>query len=235
MANRQGPAERSVRKEEGGGGFEGRHRPGGQTHAGRMSAATSGEPTVGVLSKFRDVRSRDRAGKTRTRPVFPRSLPPGAEGGGRHGKVMADTDRTPQTLPGAVMARDASVRQGALRYLFRERQKLLETTGAVREGGPDLLEVAQEIEEERVWLAVLDRSYAAQRELDRAIEFLAEGRYGRCADCDRRIPLGRLRALPFAVRCVVCQERYELQYAHRVFEPRDQESRLASWQDSDAA
>lgn len=166
--------------------------------------------------------------------MFQRCVPSGAEGGERHGKVRADTDQTAQALPGAVIARDASVRQGALRYLLRERQKLLETTGAAWESSPDLLEVAQETEEERVWLAVLDRSYAAQRELDRAIELLTEGRYGRCADCDRRIPPGRLRALPFAVRCVVCQERHELQHAPRACESRDRDARLAAWQD-DAA
>ena len=235
MSKRQAHAYRSVREEKGGGICDGRHQRVEHSHSQRMAIATNGDPKVLVLSEGRGVRGIDRVGKTNARPVFLKSVPLGGEGGRRHEEVMSKTDRQAQSPSGAFMAGDSSVRQGALRYLFRERRRLLGTTCAAREGSPDLLEAAQETEEEQVWLAVLDRSYAAQLELDRAIELLAEGRYGRCVACERRIPPGRLRALPFAVRCVVCQERHELQQAHRPFESRDRDSRLASWQDGDAA
>jgi RNA polymerase-binding transcription factor DksA len=157
----------------------------------------------------RGARRIDRAGRTNARPLLPKSMVQAGDGRMRHEDGTMKTDRKLQSSSGAFMARDPSARQKALRYLFRERRRLLALTCAAREGSPDLLELAQEIEEERVWLAVLDRSYAAQLELDRAIELLSEERYGRCTDCDRRIPPGRLHALPFAIRCVVCQERHE--------------------------
>ncbi|MFI7602223.1 TraR/DksA family transcriptional regulator [Actinoplanes sp. NPDC049681] len=38
-----------------------------------------------------------------------------------------------------------------------------------------------------------------------ALRRMSEGSYGVCADCRRPIPLGRLRALPCATRCGVCE------------------------------
>ena len=46
-------------------------------------------------------------------------------------------------------------------------------------------------------------------EIDAAEERLTEGRYGACETCGRRIPVERLRALPFARRCVGCEEAAE--------------------------
>jgi RNA polymerase-binding transcription factor DksA len=44
-------------------------------------------------------------------------------------------------------------------------------------------------------------------DIDAARERLAEGTYGICADCGRRIPEGRLLARPTATRCVACAEK----------------------------
>lgn len=41
----------------------------------------------------------------------------------------------------------------------------------------------------------------------RALRLMSEGTYGRCEDCRRPIPLGRLRAMPYATRCVGCDRR----------------------------
>ena len=44
---------------------------------------------------------------------------------------------------------------------------------------------------------------------DAARERVASGQVDRCVDCDEPIGYERLRAQPFAVRCVDCQEIYE--------------------------
>jgi DnaK suppressor protein len=44
------------------------------------------------------------------------------------------------------------------------------------------------------------------RDIDFALQRLEEGTYGVCVDCDGQIPARRLRALPWASRCVGCQE-----------------------------
>jgi DnaK suppressor protein len=45
--------------------------------------------------------------------------------------------------------------------------------------------------------------------LDRALERMTSGRYGRCIDCDGDIPLARLEVEPDTQRCVGCQSLHE--------------------------
>lgn len=47
------------------------------------------------------------------------------------------------------------------------------------------------------------------RDIERAQQRLAQGRYGVCADCGEDIAADRLLALPTALRCAACQERAE--------------------------
>jgi DnaK suppressor protein len=47
------------------------------------------------------------------------------------------------------------------------------------------------------------------RQIERAIEMMREGRYGRCEICDQAIPIERLKALPFSHLCVTCQRTQE--------------------------
>ncbi|MBX3637575.1 MAG: TraR/DksA C4-type zinc finger protein [Rubrivivax sp.] len=53
--------------------------------------------------------------------------------------------------------------------------------------------------------ALTDRE---QRELDAvaaALQRLADGSYGVCGDCNAEIPFDRLKAEPWALRCVACE------------------------------
>jgi DnaK suppressor protein len=45
--------------------------------------------------------------------------------------------------------------------------------------------------------------------IEKAIEAIREGRYGKCELCDRSIPITRLRALPYTNSCVECQRQQE--------------------------
>lgn len=42
-------------------------------------------------------------------------------------------------------------------------------------------------------------------DIDNALERIADGSYGMCANCSSAIPPRRLEALPFATLCVSCQ------------------------------
>ena len=66
---------------------------------------------------------------------------------------------------------------------------------ATREGGADV-----------ALLESLDRTV---RQIDAALARLSTGAYGRCDICSGPIPLARLRAVPFATRCVPCQSAEE--------------------------
>jgi RNA polymerase-binding transcription factor DksA len=55
----------------------------------------------------------------------------------------------------------------------------------------------------------VDRLARDLKLVDRAIADIDAGRYGVCVECEERIGPKRLKALPFATRCVECQARSE--------------------------
>lgn len=60
------------------------------------------------------------------------------------------------------------------------------------------------------WARAVGLQEAARREIaeiDEAVQRWEAGTYGVCADCGRGIPIARLRARPFATRCVACAEK----------------------------
>jgi len=52
----------------------------------------------------------------------------------------------------------------------------------------------------------LDRSARWLREIDEALRRLDNGEYGTCANCEEEIGAKRLRAVPWAQFCLMCQE-----------------------------
>ena len=73
-------------------------------------------------------------------------------------------------------------------------------------------------------LAAFESRELAQ--IDRAIELIREGRYGECENCGTRIPILRLKALPFITTCIHCAQRSErrgagLPHEQRWSDPRD--------------
>ena len=46
--------------------------------------------------------------------------------------------------------------------------------------------------------------------IDEALNRIESKKYGTCVECDSTIPKKRLKALPYAKRCVPCKERYEV-------------------------
>ncbi len=55
----------------------------------------------------------------------------------------------------------------------------------------------------------VDRLARDLKLIDRALADIDAGRYGVCAECEEPIAAKRLKALPFARRCVECQARSE--------------------------
>lgn len=59
-------------------------------------------------------------------------------------------------------------------------------------------------------IALLEARTRQRNQLDDALRRLDEGTYGICEDCETEISPARLRAMPFARRCIKCQEQAEL-------------------------
>jgi RNA polymerase-binding transcription factor len=61
---------------------------------------------------------------------------------------------------------------------------------------------------ERISSTAAARSIAATlAEVDRALEKVDEGTYGRCDNCGQPVASERLEAIPFATLCVTCSAR----------------------------
>jgi len=63
-------------------------------------------------------------------------------------------------------------------------------------------------------LAIVDRHIRELREIEAARTRVGEHRYGVCADCGDDIAEARLRALPTAERCQICQQHRERTFGH---------------------
>ena len=63
--------------------------------------------------------------------------------------------------------------------------------------------------QEDIELALVQMKRETLERIDAAIARWDQGLYGRCAECGHDIQAARLRALPFAVRCVDCEEARE--------------------------
>lgn len=80
---------------------------------------------------------------------------------------------------------------------------------AVDIGDRSLLDVVESIGGK-----LIDIRQTELTQLAEAQHKLAEGTYGVCEDCDAKIPLERLKAVPFATRCTPCAEMFEAHPVH---------------------
>jgi|SRR5208282_304879 len=76
-------------------------------------------------------------------------------------------------------------------------------------GSPDSADRAGEIVEQDVAVSLLGSVSGTLEEIDAALQRLDDGSYGRCVECDARIPPARLEAIPYAPCCVHCAARRE--------------------------
>ena len=68
---------------------------------------------------------------------------------------------------------------------------------------------ARSLAERELAVRDLNRENALLRKVTGALREIEEGTFGRCAACDREIPLSRLKAVPWSPYCVACQEAAE--------------------------
>jgi RNA polymerase-binding protein DksA len=96
-------------------------------------------------------------------------------------------------------------RRGALMKEGADREADLEFIARDRES--EFEERAQEERAGRVLARLRDRNTQEIEEIDAALLRVAQGTYGVCTDCGRRIAIRRLLALPAASSCKACADR----------------------------
>ncbi len=77
------------------------------------------------------------------------------------------------------------------------------------EGPRDLGDIATDFSEIQDEQSLMVNQQSLLTLVDRALTRLAEGTYEVCPHCAKPIPVRRLEAIPWADRCVPCEERLE--------------------------
>ena len=104
----------------------------------------------------------------------------------------------------------------ALKRLQEERKKLLDSlqrsdsVDQVRKGlltDPDIEEQAAISTALHLHTAMRDYTETQLARIDKALERLNSGEYGKCVKCGKDITPGRLRAMPYVERCIQCQSK----------------------------
>ena len=94
-------------------------------------------------------------------------------------------------------------RQSELEGLIRNRD------AAAIETSADALDQIQHMVERELALETLGRESAFLRETRAALRRVDAGTFGICLDCEEEINPKRLAAVPWAARCIACQERVD--------------------------
>ena len=115
-----------------------------------------------------------------------------------------------------------AVRNAGLRQMLSDRRHQIQDDiqSRIRDKRTDrrLKEAGDELEHSDAGIqgdiafALLQMRAETLKRIDEALVRLDAGEYGSCVECDRDIAARRLRALPFAVRCQVCEERREQEH-----------------------
>ena len=79
----------------------------------------------------------------------------------------------------------------------------------------DVIDAMQLSQERSIAVESLDLETHLLRQVDAALARMDEGTYGTCLHCEDQIPEKRLRALPWAILCLGCQERHVRQNPRR--------------------
>jgi DnaK suppressor protein len=69
--------------------------------------------------------------------------------------------------------------------------------------------------DDEVAATMADRRSRQLRQVTAALEDINAGRYGICRECEEPIAKARLKVMPFATRCVACQQKLEAEGLQR--------------------
>ena len=73
----------------------------------------------------------------------------------------------------------------------------------------DIYDQASSERDRELGLLLGDREREKLKNIDEALLKLSDGEYGICEECEEEIPVGRLKAMPFARYCVKCKADIE--------------------------
>jgi DnaK suppressor protein len=82
-------------------------------------------------------------------------------------------------------------------------------TPTINEPSGDIYDQASSERDRELGLLLGDREREKLHSIVEALLRIEEGEYGICEECEEEIPIGRLKAMPFARHCVKCKSDLE--------------------------
>jgi len=82
-------------------------------------------------------------------------------------------------------------------------------TALISEPSGDIYDQASSERDRELGLLLGDREREKVHAIDEALLRIKDNEYGICEECEEEIPLGRLKAMPFARHCVKCKSDLE--------------------------
>ena len=99
------------------------------------------------------------------------------------------------------------VRRDALRRALAGDISLLKEMGT--SGSGDSVDIAMDLTQNEVSSKLAELESRELGRIERAIGKLKDGSFGSCENCNQKIPIARLNALPYTTTCVSCQRLSE--------------------------
>jgi len=91
----------------------------------------------------------------------------------------------------------------------RMRDVRAEGKSATVHGVLDSVETSEADIQDEIEFSLIQMKAETLSKIEEALQRLKVGAYGNCFECGEEISEQRLRALPFAIRCTVCEEERE--------------------------
>ena len=107
------------------------------------------------------------------------------------------------------MRRDLEQRRSAIARALQTTMRTTREVADRTEMTKDPYGSASSSHDDELAAITVDRLARDLKLIDRALADIEAGRYGTCTECEQPIAAKRLKALPFATRCVECQARSE--------------------------
>ena len=103
------------------------------------------------------------------------------------------------------------------KQLLAKREELLERVKAARDSEKESTgKEAPDLGDRALSTVIRDLSYqltAGERDIvrrvDLALDRIESGEFGVCVECEKKVQLGRLDAVPWARHCIDCQELHD--------------------------
>jgi DnaK suppressor protein len=100
------------------------------------------------------------------------------------------------------------MKEDTLREINKSLKNGADTT-LIGEPIGDIYDQASSERDRELGLLLGDREREKVHAIDEALLRIKENEYGICEECEEEIPLGRLKAMPFARHCVKCKSDLE--------------------------